>query len=79
LTDFPARCLTEAVHYDPAVLEAVRQVYVRHTDPPLPNLEASYARAVAKGWETYDIASGHDVMIAAPGRLTELLVDLTTR
>lgn len=79
LTDFPAACLSDPVAFDAATLAAVRQVYVRHTDPPLPSLDASYARAVAKGWQTFDIASGHDVMVVAPTELTRVLLAIATR
>jgi pimeloyl-ACP methyl ester carboxylesterase len=79
LTAFPFRCQTDPVRFDPSALAAIRQVYVRHTDPPLPSLDASFARAVAAGWETHDVATGHDVMIAAPDRLTDLLIEITSR
>ena len=76
LTDFPFRCQTDPVDYDPAALAAVKQVYVRHTDPPLASLDASFARAVAAGWRTIDVASGHDVMVAAPEELAGILDDV---
>lgn len=73
LTDFPFRCQTEPTVFTAATLALVRQVYVRHTDPPLAGLDASYDRAVAAGWERHDVAAGHDVMVAAPQVLTDIL------
>jgi len=76
LTDFPLKCATDTVTYDESTLAAVRQVYVRHTDPPLGNLEVSWSRAVAAGWETHDVACGHDLMLAAPDATAALLASL---
>jgi len=76
LTDFPYRCQTDPVRYDPGPLGAVRQVYVRHTAPPLASLDASYGRALALGWPTRDIATGHDAMVAAPELVVAVLDDL---
>lgn len=76
LTDFPFRCQTDPVDFDPAPLAAVRQIYVRHTAPPLPSLDGPFARAVAAGWPTIDIATGHDAMVAAPDLVVALLDDL---
>jgi len=52
----------------------MRQVYVRHTNPPLGNLDISWSRAVAAGWETHDLACGHDLMLAAPEATADLLI-----
>jgi pimeloyl-ACP methyl ester carboxylesterase len=76
LTDFPFRCQTDPVAYDPAPLAATRQSYVRHTAPPMPSLEGSFRRAVAAGWPTMDIATGHDAMVAAPQLVVDLLREL---
>ncbi len=76
LVDFPFRCVTEPVRYDPAVLARLPQRFIRHTDPPLPSLDASFARAGAAGWPTHDIACGHDVMLAAPDELAAVLTTI---
>lgn len=76
LVDFPFRCVTDVVRYDPAVLAGIAQHYIRHTDPPLPSLDASFDRAVAAGWPTHDIACGHDVMLAAPDELAAVLATI---
>jgi pimeloyl-ACP methyl ester carboxylesterase len=77
LTDFPLKCATDVVTYDEAALAATRQVYVRHTDPPLGNLDVSWSRAVDARWETHDLACGHDLMLAAPDETAALLGELS--
>jgi pimeloyl-ACP methyl ester carboxylesterase len=66
LTDFPFKCQTDPTHYDPTRWDALRKVYVRHTDPPLPSLEVSRQRAVEDGFELHELACGHDLMLADP-------------
>jgi pimeloyl-ACP methyl ester carboxylesterase len=77
LTDFPLKCAADVVTYDEAALAATRQVYVRHTDPPLANLDISWSRAVDARWETHDLACGHDLMLAAPDETAALLGELS--
>jgi pimeloyl-ACP methyl ester carboxylesterase len=76
LTDFPFRCQTDPTEFDPAALEGLRRVYVRHSDPPLASLERFYEAAVAAHWETHQLACGHDMMLAAPGATADLLARL---
>jgi pimeloyl-ACP methyl ester carboxylesterase len=73
LTDFPLRCATEPAEFDPAPLDALRKVYVEHTDPPLPGLAGSVGRATRAGWELHRLACGHDMMLAAPEATASLL------
>jgi pimeloyl-ACP methyl ester carboxylesterase len=73
LTDFPLRCLTDPVPFDPAPLARIRQVYVRHTRPPLPSLQGSFGLAVAAGWEIHELTCGHDLMLVAPRETAGLL------
>jgi pimeloyl-ACP methyl ester carboxylesterase len=73
LTDFPLRCLTDPVHFDPGPLDRIRQTYIHHTRPPLASLQASYGLAVAAGWETHQLPFGHDLMLAAPQETATLL------
>lgn len=73
LTDFPLRCLTDPVEFDPGALEQIRKIYVDHTRPPLASLRASFDLAVAAGWETRELPYGHDLMLAAPGETAALL------
>jgi pimeloyl-ACP methyl ester carboxylesterase len=76
LTDFPLRCLTDPVEFDPAALDQVRKVYVSHTRPPLASLQAPAEAAAAAGWETHELPCGHDVMLAAPGPAAALLASI---
>jgi pimeloyl-ACP methyl ester carboxylesterase len=73
LTDFPLRCQTDPVGFDPAALHQIRQVYVNHTQPSLASLQASFGFAVAAGWETHQLPCGHDLMLAAPRDTAALL------
>jgi pimeloyl-ACP methyl ester carboxylesterase len=73
LTDFPLRCLTDAVDFDPAALDRLPKTYIHHTNPPLASLRASFQRAVAGGWPRHELAYGHDMMLAAPVPTAELL------
>jgi hypothetical protein len=78
LTDFPFRCQVEATDFDPGPLAGLRKVYVAHTDPPLPSLRRFYDAAVADAWETYELRCGHDMMLAVPAKLAELLERIAT-
>ncbi|MER6638508.1 alpha/beta fold hydrolase [Streptomyces microflavus] len=49
LTDFPLRCQTDAVDFDPGPLAGLSTSYVRHTRPPLPGLDLSSGRAYDSG------------------------------
>jgi pimeloyl-ACP methyl ester carboxylesterase len=73
LTDFPFRCQIEPTEFDPAPLGRLRKVYVAHTDPPLVSLGRFAEAAVAAGWETHEVACGHDMMLAAPAETADLL------
>ena len=73
LTDFPFRCQVEPTEFDPGPLDRVRKVYVAHTSPPLPSLGRFAAAAVAAGWETHELATGHDMMLAEPDATADLL------
>ncbi|MFD7612874.1 alpha/beta fold hydrolase [Streptomyces sp. NPDC059828] len=77
LTDFPFRCQTDPVEFDPGPLAALHRVYVRHTGPPLPSLDASLAAARADGWEIRTIACGHDMMLEAPEGTARILESRT--
>jgi pimeloyl-ACP methyl ester carboxylesterase len=73
LTNFPFRCQMEPTEFDPGPLSRLRKVYVAHTDPPLASLGRFAEAAVAAGWETHELACGHDMMLAAPDETAALL------
>ncbi|GAA2997213.1 alpha/beta hydrolase [Streptomyces drozdowiczii] len=73
LTDFPLRCQTDAVDFDPGPLAGLPVSYVRHTRPPLPSLDLSLSRARAHGWDIHSVRAGHDMMLEAPETTARLL------
>jgi pimeloyl-ACP methyl ester carboxylesterase len=77
LTDFPLRCVEEAVTFDPAPLARLPRHYVEHTDPPLTSLDASVERARATGWMLHTIPTGHDAMLTDPDETAALIDSLT--
>lgn len=79
LTDFPLRCGTDPVEYEPKTLDAIPQIYINHTSPPLASLESSFGLAVAAGWEIHQLPYGHDLMLAAPDETAALLEDIASR
>ncbi|MGW3330012.1 alpha/beta fold hydrolase [Streptomyces rubiginosohelvolus] len=79
LTDFPLRCQTDAVDFDPGPLARLPTAYVQHTRPPLPGLEPSLERARAHGWDIHSVPAGHDMMLEAPETTTRLLTRITER
>ena len=50
-----------------------KKTYIRATAFPTPYFDAGLASARGKGWRTYEVPCGHDVMLDMPDRLTELL------
>ena len=79
LTDFPARCVTDAVHFDPAPLAALPGDYVVHTAPAMQSLEASATMARARGWRMHEIHTGHDMMLVDPDATARLLMEIASR
>lgn len=53
-----------------------RRTYIRASGYPNVSFEKAHARATAAGWRTYEVPCGHDVMIDAPERLTEILLEV---
>ena len=51
--------------------------YVAYTDPPLASIEPSRQRAQAKaGWRYLELAVPHDVEVANPETVVELLAGI---
>jgi pimeloyl-ACP methyl ester carboxylesterase len=54
-----------------------KRTYIRATNHPNPPFDSYLARAKANpGWRTYEVPSGHDVMVDMPERLAQILVDV---
>ena len=66
LTDFPYKCLADRLDYNPQALNALRRIYIEHTNPPLESLRYSIDRSIADGFQHLTIATGHDMMLADP-------------
>lgn len=66
LTNFPFKCQTDKVSYQPEFLKNLRRVYVEHDNPPLNSLHLSLERALRDGFEHLTLHTGHDMMLAAP-------------
>lgn len=57
-------------------IERVRNVaYVLATDFPHSPFRQFHERAKRRGWRTYGLACGHDVMLAKPAELVEILLE----
>lgn len=74
LTDFPLRCLSERLSFDPRFLDALPKHYIRHTRPPLPSLAPFWDIAAGPGWTRGEIACGHELMLEAPAETAECLM-----
>jgi pimeloyl-ACP methyl ester carboxylesterase len=56
--------------------QVARKLYILCTDPPLPHMRQFYDMArVTDGWQTTELAAGHDAMVTVPEQLSQLLVD----
>jgi len=54
-----------------------RKTYIRATGFDSPVFDQTLARMkTAQGWKTYEVPSGHDVMVDMPDRLVEILLEV---
>ena len=54
-----------------------KKTYIRAVGYPNVSFDKCYARAKADpSWRTYEVNCGHHVMIDAPDRLTEILLEV---
>ena len=55
--------------------KVARKLYILCTDPPLAYMRRFYDMAGASdGWQTMELATGHDAMVTAPERLAQILL-----
>jgi pimeloyl-ACP methyl ester carboxylesterase len=73
LTDFPLRCSSDPVEFDPAVLASLPRSYIEHANPPLAALDVSIARARTEGWQMREIEACHDFMLEKPEETAAIL------
>ena len=77
LTDFSLVLSRGVVDFDPAHLQLLPRTYIEHTEPGLPALALSIARARDEGWEMRRIPAGHEMMLTEPEQTSDLLEDAT--
>ncbi len=51
--------------------------YIRATAYPSQPFDLALEKARARGWRSYEVACGHDVMLDAPERLAAILQDVS--
>ena len=76
MTPQPVRVSLDPIRLTGARERIARRAYVRSRNYADPTFDKYFEEAAAAGWRTYSVASGHDVMVDAPDRLTEILLDV---
>jgi pimeloyl-ACP methyl ester carboxylesterase len=72
----PIGTFTEKIALTGARDRIARKTYIRAASYVNPGFDRALAAAKADpSWRTYEVACGHDVMVDAPDRLTELLLE----
>jgi pimeloyl-ACP methyl ester carboxylesterase len=72
----PIDAFTEKLVLTGAVGRVARKSYVRAASYANPGFDRALAAARSdSSWRTYEVACGHDVMVDAPDRLTEILLE----
>jgi pimeloyl-ACP methyl ester carboxylesterase len=72
-TPQPIQCMLGKVSLSGARERIVRKSYIRASAYPNPPFDAALEKARSRGWRSYEVACGHDVMLDAPERLAEIL------
>jgi pimeloyl-ACP methyl ester carboxylesterase len=76
-TPQPIGTMTEKLTLTGARDHIPKKSYIRASGYPNVSFEKAHARAKADPtWRTYEVPYGHDVMIDAPDRLTEILLEV---
>jgi pimeloyl-ACP methyl ester carboxylesterase len=76
-TPHPLAAVTEKITGAEAREKIARKTYIRATNFNSPVFDQTLARTkTAPGWTTYEVASGHDVMVDQPARLVEILLEV---
>jgi len=76
-TPHPLAAVVEKVTAAGAREKIARKTYVRATGFKSPVFDETLAKMkTVPGWKTYEVASGHDVMIDRPDRLVEILLEV---
>ena len=76
-TPHPLAAVVEKVTAADAREKIARKTYIRARNFNSPVFDQTLEKQkAAQGWKTYEVASGHDVMIDMPDRLTEILLEV---
>jgi len=73
-TPQPIRCGLQKVTLTGARERIAKKTYIRAMDYPSQPFDLALEKARARGWRSYEVACGHDVMLDAPERLAEILL-----
>ena len=77
----PMHAAAAKIFFQPLALTGAREriakkTYIRATTYPSPVVRFRLATARARGWRTYEVPCGHDVMLDMPERLAEILQEV---
>ena len=76
-TPHPLAVVVEKITAAGAREKIASKTYIRATGFASPVFDQTLAKMkAASGWKTYEVASGHDVMIDMPDRLVEILLEV---
>ena len=76
-TPHPLAAVVEKVAAAGAHEKVARKTYIRATGFKSPVFDETLAKMkTMPGWKTYEVASGHDVMVDQPDRLAEILLEV---
>ncbi len=75
-TPHPIKCFLQKIALTGARDRIAKKAYIRGTKFDNVPFDAGLSEARNKGWQTFKIDAGHDVMIDAPARLAEVLEGL---
>jgi len=75
-TPQPAKTFFQPLTLTGARERIAKKAYIRATTYPSQSFDFGLATARARGWRTYEVACGHDVMLDMPERLAEILEEV---
>jgi pimeloyl-ACP methyl ester carboxylesterase len=75
-TPQPIRSFLQKMTLKGARERIAKKSYIRATGVSIPYFDAGLASARKKGWRTYEVPCGHDVMLDMPERLAEILQEV---
>lgn len=76
-TPQPIRTFLDTIALTGAREKISRKTYIRATLSAGAAFAAAYQKVQAdRSWQTYEVATGHDVMVDDPARLTEILLEV---